>query len=162
MGTEVVNGHEFVEAINVEMDRPRKLRLTFGSFVKLQEVFPEEDPYLLLDRMVTFGSDGTNLGLAGVNFQGIQRLLWAALRWEDEEITLDQATAAAEAYLAKGHNFLELVGLIIQASRAGGIALAALDDEEDDPKNPEAEVAGKNDPPTSANGSTEQEETPTD
>lgn len=106
------------------LDRPRRLRFSINAFVDLEKALKRP-----LGAILT--------GTTAVSIEDFRAMLWAGLRWEDPDLTLEKAGEVLEAYLAvEGNRMKPLYELTVEVLMQHGFFRI-------EPKVPVTSPAGK-------------------
>lgn len=125
------------ETIPCTLDRPRQLRLTFRDLAALARDLPGQNPLTLIDSLLTRVEDAAGvMQVQCTNLWALQVLLWAALRWEEPALTLDQVADLITAHVqSRRGNLADVAALVYAAWFVGGLRPAS-----DEEKNAVAEA----------------------
>lgn len=126
--------------LTVEMDRPRRLRLTIPA---LREV--KRRAGLTLSQLL--------MGVGMMDVDALAWLIWAGARHEDPKITDEAAGDAVQAYLDAGNTIEDLVGVVEELAERSGILRPAEPDPPTGPGMEPSPEAPKTDSPDSTDGS---------
>ena len=113
---------EFVE---VELDKPRKLRFTMGNLRVLQQRL----------------NGGSLLHIANrieqIDLEAILQAYWVGLTWEDRKLTVDKVQDILQAKIADGARMGDLIRPLTEAIIEGAGLFRAGADDDGAPENPQ-------------------------
>lgn len=114
--------------VNIELDKPRRLRFTFNDLADVDAKLGSSVLYMLAD---------PERIAERFNFNVFRTLLWAGLKWEDHTLTVERVGNIIDSYLEKGGDFNYVVEKLIEGLVNSGI----FKKKEEKPGNPKAEAA---------------------
>jgi hypothetical protein len=93
--------------VNIELDKPRRLKFDYNAICEAED----KAGMGIIDMMKE-----ENFG-----FRSIRALMYAGLRWEQRNLTVEMAGQLLQSYIAKEGTMAEIAGIITEAIFASGL-----------------------------------------
>jgi hypothetical protein len=113
---------EFVE---VELDRPRKLRFTMGNLRVLQQRLNGGSLLHIANR------------IEAIDLEAIVQAYWVGLTWEEKKLTVDKVQDILQAKIADGTRMGDLIRPLTEALIEGAGLQRSDSDNDEPPGNPQ-------------------------